>query len=162
MSKRECVRCSAQTRKGRRCKKTTCMYSTYCNVHTKQLFQLYLKPSSIPRSGRGLYTSKTIPANTRIAKYTGTIKPQGGTPTGYDVAIPRGRVIDASSTQACIARYANDCRAQNKRDGQCSGNNSKFSVSTRNGVTSVWLVSTKRIAAGSEIMVSYGRSYWRS
>ena len=39
-------------------------------------------------------------------------------------------VIDASSTQAGIARYASDCRAKNKnkRGGQCSGSNSKFSM----------------------------------
>jgi SET domain-containing protein len=126
---------------------------------------LYLKPSSIPNSGSGLFTSKDIATKTRIAKYTGVIKTLSesqANPTGYDVAIPKGRVLDASSTQSGIARYANDCRTVNKKKKQCKGNNAKFSISTRKGVTSVWLVSTKAISAGSEIFVSYGGSaYWR-
>jgi hypothetical protein len=129
------------------------------------LFNLYLKPSSIPNSGSGLFTSKDIATKTRIAKYTGVIKTLAesqANPTGYDVAIPKGRVLDASSTQSGIARYANDCRGKNKKKKQCKGNNAKFSISTRNGTTNVWLVSTKAISAGSEIFVSYGgASYWK-
>ena len=166
MSIRECVRCSAQTQKGARCKKRTCVYSEFCNTHTKKLFDLYLKPSSIPASGSGLFTSKHIATKTRIAKYTGEIKTAAENqenPSGYGLEIPKARVLDAASTQSGIARYANDCRSVNKREKQCKGNNSRFSVSTRKGITSVWLVSTKSIPANSEIFVSYGaRSYWGS
>lgn len=164
MSIRECVRCSAQTRKGARCKNRTCIYSEFCNVHTKRIFDLYLKPSAIPSSGSGLFTSKPIATKTRIAQYTGQIKTAAENqrnPSGYAVAIPRQRVLDAASTQSGIARYANDCRSINKRENQCRGNNAKFAISTRKGVTSVWLVSTKPIPANTEIFVSYGgSSYW--
>lgn len=164
MSVRECVQCSAETRKGDRCKKSTCKYSEFCRQHTIKLFELVLRPSNIPESGTGLYTTKNIPAKKRIAKYTGDIKTleqYRENPSGYAVAIPRGRVIDARSTQSGIARYANDCRPVNRREGHCRGNNAKFSISTRKGETSAWLVSTKRIPADSEIFVSYGRDYWR-
>ena len=164
MSIRECVRCSAQTKKGARCKRTTYMYSKFCNAHAKQLFGLYLKNSSMPDSGKGLFTAKDISPQTRIAKHTGAIKTQAenrADPSGYAVATPRGKVVDAASTQSGIARYTNDCRAANKRLNQCKGNNAKFTISTRGGVTSVWLTSTKRIPAGSEIFVSCGgRGYW--
>ena len=164
MSIRECVRCSAQTRKGIRCKNRTCKYSKFCNVHTRKLFDLYLNPSAIPSSGSGLFTSKPIPNKTRIAQYTGQIKTAAenqNNPSGYAVAIPKQRVLDAASTQSGIARYANDCRSANKREKHCKGNNSKFAISTRKDVTSVWLVSTKTIPANSEIFVSYGgSSYW--
>ena len=124
---------------------------------------MHLKQSSIPSSGTGLFTSKPIPTKTRIAKYTGVIKTQAQSaenPSGYDIAIPHGRVLGAASNQSGIARYANDCRAVNKRAGQCKGIDAKFSISTRDGVTSVWLTSTKLIPANSEIFVSYGRGYW--
>jgi SET domain-containing protein len=164
MSVKECVQCSAQTRNGKRCKNTTCIYSEFCRAHTIQLFDLVLKKSSIPNSGKGLFTAVAIPPKKRIAKYTGdikTIEQYKANPSGYAVAIPRGRVIDARSTQSGIARYANDCRLANKRNGDCKGNNSKFSISTRAGVTSIFLVSTKRISAGEEIFVSYGgKSFW--
>ena len=164
MSIRECVTCSARTLKGIICKNRTCKYSKFCNVHTRKLFDLYLNPSAIPSSGSGLFTSKPIATKTRIAQYTGQIKTAAenqNNPSGYAVAIPKQRVLDAASTQSGIARYANDCRSANKREKHCKGNNAKFSISTRNGVTSVWLVSTKTIPANSEIFVSYGgSSYW--
>jgi len=163
MSKRECVQCFATTKQGARCKKRTCIYSKFCNIHTKQLFNLYLKKSAIPNSGMGLITAKVIESKKRIAQYTGDILRADelpSNPTGYSVAIPHNKVIDASSTQSGIARYANDCRSSNKAQGHCKGSNAKFSVSTRKGVTSVWIVSTKRIPANTEIFVSYGRGYW--
>ena len=163
MSIRECVRCSAKPRKGSQCRNTTCIYSKFCNVHTKQLFDLYLKESSIPGSGTGLFTSKFILSKTTIANYTGLIKTQAQNdvkPSGYALAIPHGKVLDDASTQSGLARYANDCRAGNKRSGQCKGSNAKFSTLTRDGVTSVGLTSTKLIPANSEIFVSYGRGYW--
>lgn len=165
MSTRECVRCSAQTRKNTQCKRTTCIYSDFCSTHTKQLLGLYLRKSSIPESGKGLFTAKEIPPRTRIAKYTGTIKTRAAynaNPSGYGVGLPRGKVMNAASTQSGIARYANDCRPANRRLKQCKGNNSKFNVSVRDGINSVWLTSTKRIPANTEIFVSYGgRGYWK-
>ena len=165
MSIRDCVQCSAKTQKGKgpRCKNITCIYSKFCNIHTKQLFDLYLKKSAIPGAGTGLFTSKSIPAKTKIANYTGTVKSQAENdvkPSGYALGIPHGKVLDAASTQSGLARYANDCRASNKRAKQCKGSNSKFSTSTRGGVTRVWLTSTKLIRANTEIFVSYGKAYW--
>ena len=165
MSVRECTQCIARTRKGRgpRCKNRTCIYPGLCRQHTMQLVKLVLKPSEIPGGGRGLFTTVTIPANTKIAEYTGEIKMQAeyeANPSGYGIAIPHGRVLDAWSTQSGIARMANDCRTANKRAGQCKGSNSRFVKSTRGGHTTVSLKSTKRIPKGGEIYVAYGRQYW--
>ena len=163
MSVRECVQCIAETRAGKRCKKHTCTYSEFCDVHTKKLFDLAIKQSAIAGSGKGLFTMVEIPKNTRIAQYTGQVKTDaeyGEKESGYGISIPGGKVIDAYSTQHGIARYANDCRSANIKKGECKGSNARFSSSTRDGKTSVWLTSTKRIKAGGEIFVSYGRGYW--
>jgi hypothetical protein len=128
------------------------------------LFDLRIKKSGIPNSGKGLFTTKRILKNKNIAKYTGDIKTledynliPGGT---YGLEITRGRVLDASSTQSGIARYANDCREQARKMKKCKGINSRFVVSNRGGHTTVWLRSTKNIAVDDEIYVSYGRKYW--
>jgi len=163
MSVRECVQCAAETAAGKRCKKHTCMYSEFCDVHTKKLFDLAIKQSAIAGSGKGLFTMVEIPKNTRIAQYTGQVKTDaeyGEKESGYGISIPGGKVIDAYSTQHGIARYANDCRSANIKKGECKGSNARFSSSTRDGKTLVWLTSTKRIKAGGEIFVSYGRGYW--
>ena len=81
-------------------------------------------------------------------------------PSGYALSIPRGKIIDAAFTQSGLARYANGCRAGNKRAKQCKGSNSKFSTSTMGGVTRVWLTSTKLIRANTEVFVSYGKAHW--
>jgi SET domain-containing protein len=164
MSIRECVRCSAATKKGIRCKNRTCIYSEFCAAHTKAIFDLALKPSAIPGAGTGLFTLKPIKKNTNIAEYSGDILTQASydaTDSGYGVAISRGRIMDAASTQSDLGRYANHCRSANKRAGHCKGNNARFSVSNRNGSTIINLKATKNILPGSEIFVSYGASYWK-
>ena len=164
MSVRECVQCSAQTRRGARCKNITCVYSEFCHAHTNQLFDLALKPSHIPGAGKGLFTSKAIAKNTNIARYTGDVKTlteYNAKPSTYAVAISRKRVIDAASTQSAIGRYANDCRVANRRAGHCAGPNARFVVNNRHDPPIIWLRSTKNIPAGSEIFVPYGAAYWR-
>jgi hypothetical protein len=47
-------------------------------------------------------------------------------PSGYAVA--RGRVIDAASTQSDLGRYVNDCRAANRRAGECNGSNARLAT----------------------------------
>ena len=165
MSIRECVRCIAVTKHGRghQCKKNTCIYSEFCKQHTESLFDLTLKPSSIPESGKGLYTIIALPKGHKIAQYTGQNVSQEEyelTDSGYGVNIPHGRIIDAASTQSAISRYANDCRAANVRAKQCKGTNARFSIHTRAGRTTIWVVATKNIPAHSEIFLSYGRGYW--
>ncbi len=161
MSEIECVRCIAQTKKGARCKLRTCRIADYCSIHAKSILQLGVKPS--PVSGYGLFTYADIPKDRKICEYKGVNISQEEYDTGngiYGVEIPRGRVIDAKSTQSCLARYINDCRYSNRRAGTCAGINARFSLKTVRGVTTVNIKSTKRIPAGSEIFLKYGAKYW--
>jgi hypothetical protein len=141
------------------------MYSEFCHTHTKAIFDLALKPSTIPNASRGLFTTKQIRAGKKIARYSGVIKTQAAynaNPSGYAVAISRGRVMDAASTQSKLGRYANDCRPANKRANQCKGNNAKFSVKNEGGVTTIWLKATKNIPANTEVFIPYGAGYWNT
>ena len=164
MSINECIRCSASTKSGEQCKIITCKYSEFCWIHTKQLFDLGIKPSNIPNAGSGLFTYKEIPAKKTICVYSGdvlTVDNYIANNSGYGIAIPNGRIVDAKSTQSCLGRYANNCRPMDKTAGNCNGNNAKFSILTRAGQTTIRIKSTKRIPAGSEIFVAYGSGFWR-
>ena len=121
---------------------------------------LAVKKSSIVDAGLGLFTLEPIKKNQNIIQYTGIIRTNDqfeANPSMYGVEISKGRVIDAKSPQSSIARFANDCRAVNKKAGDCSIN-SRFVVS---GET-VWIRATKAIPANSEIFVSYGPKYWNA
>ena len=159
MSVRECVQCAAATKTGARCKNITCLYGEFCSVHTKQLFDLAIKPSNIKEAGKGLYTLIAIKKGTNIAKYTGKMMSDEefeANPSPYGLEVKKNRLIDARSTQTGLARYANSCRKGDK----CKGNNSKFSISHRTNPPTVWLKATKNIKAGDEVFVPYGKRYW--
>jgi len=160
---RECVQCEAKTKSGRRCKRRTCTTPAMCYQHTDIKDGLRVKKSTIPKAGKGLFATKRFRRGAKIANYTGVIKNRQAyekDPThGFGLALNRREVIDARSTQAGIARYANDCRRSNKRARNCKGNNARLSTNTRAKTGSIKALKT--IKPGSEIFVNYGRDYWR-
>ena len=165
MTTRDCVQCAAPTKRGNRCKNRTCMYTEFCSVHTRLLLNLKVADSTIKGSGKGLFTLMDIKKGTKIIQYTGTLMSAtqyDKNDTGYGASVSKSRVIDASSTQSTLGRYANDCRAANIRKKECRGTNARFSVSYKKDQDpAVWIKATKNIKKGSEIFISYSRYYWK-
>ena len=120
--------------------------------------QLVVKKSTIPGSGKGLFTKKFIPKGTRIVEYKGRItnwkEMKDAWDNGYIYSINRNRVIDARRTLKALARYANDARGLFRVKGIT--NNCVYS----NDGLKAYIESVKDIPAGSEILVSYGKEYW--
>jgi uncharacterized protein len=121
--------------------------------------QLVVKRSTIPGSGKGLFTKKMIPKGTKIVEYRGKVTSwkdadhrNGG--NGYIYYIKRYHVIDALRTPQALARYANDARGISKIKGIT--NNSEY---IEEGLK-VYIVAKKDIPANSEILVGYGKEYW--
>lgn len=120
--------------------------------------ELEVKSSSIPGAGNGLFTKVAIEKGARIAEYKGRIttwkevEHQWNNP--YLYVVSPGRVIDASRTKSCIARFANDAKGLTKQKGRT--NNAEF----QNDGLRVYMMATKNIEAGDEIFVSYGKAYW--
>ena len=159
---RECVRCSANTTSGARCKRTTCKYAKFCFQHTKSKLGVVVKASGIPNSGQGLYAVKDIPNKSKIVSYGGKIVSAAHYnrhPSGYGIDIGKGRILDGKSTQSGLGRYANACTVADKRHKRCKGNNARLSINNA-GTASV--KSTKSIKKGQEIFVSYGKQYWKT
>jgi uncharacterized protein len=122
--------------------------------------QLFVKKSTIPNSGKGLFTKKFIPKGTRIVEYKGKIstwkdvKDEDGK-NGYIFYVNRNHVINALPTKKPLARYANDARGLVKIKGLT--NNCDY---VTDGLKA-YIESKKDIPAGSEIFVDYGKDYWK-
>ena len=123
--------------------------------------QLRIKISTLPGSGKGLFTKVFIPKGTLIAEYRGTIttwKEVDHTEgeNGYIYYIKRNYVIDARPHSDALARYANDARGLARVKGIT--NNAEY---TEKGLQ-VFIVARKDIPANSEILVTYGKEYWEA
>jgi len=121
---------------------------------------LYVKKSNIPGAGKGLFTLQFITKGTVIVEYKGMITTwkevlNGKVFNGYVFYLNRGHVIDCMSNKKALARFANDANGLIKIENL--KNNSKFIIQQNK----VYIQAVKDICAGKEILVSYGREYWK-
>lgn len=117
-----------------------------------------VKDSTIPNSGKGLFTKTFIPKGTRIVEYKGKVTNwkavKDDADNGYIYVVNNNHVIDAGKTLKALARYANDARGISRVKGIT--NNCNYV----NDGTKVYIESVKDIPAGSELFVGYGKDYW--
>jgi uncharacterized protein len=122
--------------------------------------QLYVKKSTIPNSGKGLFTRKAISKGTRIVEYKGVIsswkdvKDEDGK-NGYIFFVNRKHVINALPTLKALARYANDANGLTRVKG--TKNNAEYETEG----TKAYILCKRDIPANSEIFVDYGNDYWK-
>ncbi len=120
---------------------------------------LFVKESTIPGSGKGLFTKIFIPKRTRIIEYKGKITTwkdvdhQEGT-NSYIYFVTKNHVIDGLPYKNELARYVNDARGITRVKGIT--NNCQY---VEEGFK-IFVESIKNIPAGSEILVAYGKEYW--
>lgn len=122
--------------------------------------QLFVKKSTLPAAGKGLFTRKFIPKGTRIVEYRGKTRTWKEVQADKDESpyiyyVKRDFVIDALNDKKALARYAND--AGGLQRVKHIKNNAEY---IEDGVR-VFIVATKDIPANSEIFVSYGKEYWQ-
>ena len=119
---------------------------------------LVVKKSTIPNSGKGLFTKVAIPKDTRIVEYKGrrTVwkDVEDDDTNGYIYSINRNNVIDAQKTLSALARYANDAKGISRVKGIT--NNCVYV----NDKGRAYIESVKDIPAGGEIFVDYTKGYW--
>lgn len=120
---------------------------------------LVVKRSTLPGSGKGLFTKVFIPKGTRIIEYRGKITTwkdvdhQEGT-NSYIYFVTKNHVIDGLPFEKEKARYANDARGFTRIKGIT--NNCQY---VEEGLK-IFIEAKKNIPAGSEILVGYGKDYW--
>jgi len=114
--------------------------------------------NNIPEARLGLFTgNKPISKNEVIVPYTGTASPTV-TNGPYVLKVNKNHFINANR-YIDTAGFANECRKENKKNNQCSGNNSRFAVNQRK--KEAVIRATKTIPAQAEVFVPYGVQYWR-
>ena len=120
--------------------------------------QLYVKRSTLSGAGKGLFTKKLIPKDTRIVEYKGKLvrwkDVKDDDENGYLYYINRNHVINAWPALKALARYANDAKGIIRAKG--IGNNCVYMSEGLHA----YIESVKVIPAGSEIFVDYGKEYW--
>ena len=147
-------RCTADTRSGRQCAQRTCA-GEFCWVHLLQQRGLRIRGSLIPGAGKGLVAQRDFRPGDKIADYTGDIVPTGGNLQNsmYVLELSEAVSIDAARTNAGEGRWVNDAHNSGRR------NNARFSCNQR--AKTACLRATTRIRKGDEVLVSYGRNFWR-
>lgn len=124
---------------------------------------LYLKKSTIPNAGLGLFTDKAIKKGDTVIEYTGEIvtwpealKRDKKGKGGYVFHITDKHCIDAYPVPDALAKYANDARGFSRVKGK--KNNSVYETRKKQA----FIVATRNIDAGEEIFVWYGADYWKN
>ena len=127
---------------------------------------LYLKKSILPNAGKGLFTDQHIKKGFEIVEYEGEVVPWSEVEKraekgheGYAFYISERYSVDAYYTKWAMGRYANDATGFSRIDGL--RNNSQYVVKRKNGVRKVFIVASRNILPGTEILVSYGGDYWK-
>jgi uncharacterized protein len=120
---------------------------------------LVIKKSTLPGTGKGLFTRQPILKGSMIVEYKGRITTlreieDNKEVNPYVYFVNRNHVIDAMHFPGSLARYANDAEGITTMPG-CK-NNAVFIVLNKK----VYLKAIADILPGQEILVSYGKDYW--
>lgn len=122
---------------------------------------LYIKKSSLPSAGKGLFTKVFIPKGARITEYKGEIytwkevEQMADDRNGYVFFVNKNHVIDAWKTKKGVGHYANDAKGIARVQGV--RNNSEYDTEKLR----CYVVASKNIQPNSEILVDYGAEYWQ-
>jgi uncharacterized protein len=122
---------------------------------------LVVRKSIIPNSGKGLFTKVFIAKGTRIIEYKGKVvtwkevEKMADYRNGYVFYFTSKYCIDAWKTKKSVAGYANDAIGITRVEGL--KNNSEYVTEKKR----CFIVASKDIPKGSEILVGYGADYWR-
>lgn len=146
--------CTAGTKRGTQCGART-KDGHLCWQHLKSLLSLRIKPSEIEGAGRGLFTTKDIPAGAEIVPYTGDLRIGPGQDPAhggslYVVQVKRDTTLDAARKNTASGRLINHATGQRA--------NVRFVCDQRRN--RVRMQAIRRIPAGTELLVNYGPSYF--
>jgi len=128
---------------------------------------LYLKKSLIPGAGKGLFVKNEVKRGEIVCEYEGEIVPWSVCEKradegheGYAFFITKNRCVDAYFTKEAMGRYANDAKGIGRVEGL--RNNAQYEIKTRKGEKRVFIVATRTIKANDEVLVDYGKDYWKN
>lgn len=116
--------------------------------------------------GLGLFAARPYSKGECIVEYQGEVLSEkeysrryGDKLGKYVLQASRKTYIDARDPdKSNQARFINDCRRCDKKQGACPGNNVRAHV--RRGTKRAFIYATRNIAPGEELFWNYGPAYW--
>jgi hypothetical protein len=132
----------------------------YNVIDAKESDYLFIHPSQIPASGKGLYTAIDIYKDEVISHFKGEVLSEkqiqyrvNKNQDQYFIAMLDGNILDSKKVN-CFAKYANDAKGT---ANNIYKNNAKITIDE---LDNICLVATKKIKSGEEIFCGYGKKYW--
>jgi uncharacterized protein len=122
---------------------------------------LVVKKSTIPNSGKGVFTKKNIQKGTRIAEYKGRVVTwkevvkMAESENGYVFHFNNQYCLDARKTKTSVAGFINDAKGIVRLKGV--RNNTEYVTEKKR----CFIEAIRDIPAGAELFVGYGNEYWR-
>lgn len=128
-------------------------------------FMLYVKKSTLPKAGKGLFVAEAVKKGEIITEYEGerltwaecqkrNEEKAGKEKGAYYFHITNNNCVDAEYTLWAMGRYANDAAGLSRVKGL--RNNAMYKVIKGKP----YIVATRNIKPHSEILVGYGKAYW--
>jgi uncharacterized protein len=149
----DCRQCEAITAKGTQCGNRVCMTLPYCWIHTKQMYGVQVRQSTIPGAGKGLFATKQFPIGAIICPYTGELLSEDCLNLRYgNGTAPYGLTADIGIVDSACQRGPASMANENPRHS-----NAVF-FDEEEGSIPV-LKATRAISIGQEIFPSYGSEY---
>lgn len=147
----------------------------YCAVHANELLGLEVKTSLLldgpGEAGLGLFTTRDRNAWTIVDEYLGDVvstEDFNQRPSPFAVSISQGRVINSTRSTDCFARFTNDARGTAAENNCWLVSDRQFGINwarppyTNGNGGRVWLMTTRAVHQGEELLVQYGAQYWGS
>jgi len=147
-----CPQCTAKTKAGGRCKRTTCRYAPFCAAHRA----FTIDESTLPGAGKGIFASRPLKRSGTIGDYTiATIKQNE---TEFLESYPDSRathtakINDSYFTALGTGKRTHNGIGMGNRAASGRRNNAKILKSGR-------VVATRRMGLEDEFFIAYGRGY---
>lgn len=158
----ECGRCIHIKGDGQRCRNRVCFGMPICWVHTKAVYGIRLRESTIVGAGKGLFATIPFAAGAYICPYVGERITEAclnerypGNMTAPYAVTDNGRHTDS----ACLRGIGAMSNGLFKVDGSCRAERFHNSEIVSRRGRGLWLRATKNIPAGAEILTYYGDEY---
>ncbi len=147
----------------------------YCTEHASELLGLVVKTSLLlaepGEAGLGLFTTRGRNAHTIVDEYLGDVVSTADYskhPSPFAVGISQGRIVNSTLSSDCFARFANDARGTTAENNCWLVSDRQFGLNwaqpryTNGSGGRVWLMTTRAVHQGEELLVQYGAQYWGS
>lgn len=174
----DCERCTGRTTSGQRCSRTVCIGLPLCWQHAKKVYGVRVGNSTL--HGKGVFATISFSRGDWICPYNGEVVTRAQLDTRYpgDCLAPYGMCEDNRCEDGASRRGLGTIANGEGPRGRRIRTNAKTVKFARNypisehrrtrleqyGVLpvhgSMWLIATRDIPQGTEIIQNYGEEYW--